>query len=162
MAIWPAVPQIQPFWTIISRDPDQTSRFCGISISCFCWSRARSLLFSVQSMAWRATFDVITASAENRREKSPRVSWVSCFWKTLDLRSIKHFRIAWLVLIDKWYFGLARIFRFCGIYWEYRTAGHLVFWKPQPAVDMKKVLSVTNHGFVFWASRKPDTRLGDL
>ena len=24
-----------------SRDPDQTSRFCGISISCFCWSHGR-------------------------------------------------------------------------------------------------------------------------
>ena len=69
---WPAVPysqlisqieKVQPFWTIISRDPDQTSRFCGISISCFCWSRVFgcSLLFSVQSMAWQATFDVITS-----------------------------------------------------------------------------------------------------
>ena len=35
------------------RHPDQTSRFCGISISCFCWSRVFgcSLLFSVQGMA---------------------------------------------------------------------------------------------------------------
>ena len=57
------IEKIQPFWTIISRDPDQTSRFCGISISCFCWSRVFrcSLLFSVQSMAWQATFDVITS-----------------------------------------------------------------------------------------------------
>ena len=55
--------KIQLFWTIISHDPDQTSRFCGISISCFCWSRVFgcSLLFSVQSMAWQATFDVITS-----------------------------------------------------------------------------------------------------
>ena len=43
-----------------------------------------------------------TTSAENRQEKSPSVRWVCCFWKTLDLRSIKHFRIAWLVLIDIW------------------------------------------------------------
>ena len=45
------------------RHPDQTSRFCGISISCFCWSGVFgcSLLFSVQSMAWQATFDVITS-----------------------------------------------------------------------------------------------------
>ena len=122
-----------------------------------------TILVSVQSMAWRATFDVITASAENRREKSPRVSWVSCFWKTLDLRSIKHFRIAWLVLIDIWLFRLAKIFPCCEIYWEYRTAGHLVFyvvfWKPWPAVELKKVLSVTKHGFVFWAQRKSNTRL---
>ena len=41
--------------------------------------------------------------------------------------------------------------RFCEIYWEYRTAGHLVFWKPWPAVELKKVLSVTKHSFVFWA-----------
>ena len=34
--------------------------------------------------------------------------------------------------------------RFCEVYWEYRTAGHLVFWKPRPAVELKKVLSVTN------------------
>ena len=45
------------------------------------------------------------------------------------------------------------------IYWEYRTARHLVFWKPWPAVEQKKVLSVTKHGFVFWAQRKPNTRL---
>ena len=31
----------------------------------------------------------------------------------------------------------------CEIYWEYGTAGHLVFWKPWPAVELKKVLSVT-------------------
>ena len=49
--------------------------------------------------------------------------------------------------------------RFCEIYWEYRTAGHLVFWKPWPAVELKKVLSVTKHGFVFWAQRKPNARL---
>ena len=56
-------PKNQPFWTIISRDPDQTSRFCGISILFFCWSRVFgcSLLFSIQSMAWQATFDVIAS-----------------------------------------------------------------------------------------------------
>ena len=42
---------------------------------------------------------------------------------------------------------------------EYRTAGHLVFWKPWPAVNLKKVLSVTKHGFVFWAQRKPNAKL---
>ena len=47
----------------------------------------------------------------------------------------------------------------CEIYWEYRTAGHLVFWKPWPAVELEKVLSVTKHGFVLWAQRKPNTRL---
>ena len=34
-------------------------------------------------------------------------------------------------------------------YREYGTAGHLVFWKPWPAVKLKKVLSVTKHTFVF-------------
>ena len=43
--------------------------------------------------------------------------------------------------------------------WEYRTAGHLVFWKPWPAVELKKVPSVTKHGFLPWAQRKPNTRL---
>ena len=36
---------------------------------------------------------------------------------------------------------------------------HLVFWKPWPAVELKRVLSVTKHGFVFWAQRKRNTRL---
>ena len=44
-------------------------------------------------------------------------------------------------------------------YWEYGTAGHWVFWKPWPAVELKNVLSVRKHGFVFWAQRKPNTRL---
>ena len=51
------------------------------------------------------------------------------------------------------------IISICEIYGEYRTAGHLVFSKPWPAVELKKVLSVTKHGFVFWAQRKPNTRL---
>ena len=34
-----------------------------------------------------------------------------------------------------------------------------MFWKPWPAVELKKVLSVTKHGFVFWAQRKPNARL---
>ena len=42
------------------------------------------------------------------------------------------------------------IFSICEVYWN-RTAGHLVLWKPWPAVDLKKVLSVTKHGLVFWA-----------
>ena len=51
------------------------------------------------------------------------------------------------------------IFSICGIYSEYGTAGQLVFWKPWPAVELKKVLSVTKHGFVFWAQRKPNQDL---
>ena len=49
--------------------------------------------------------------------------------------------------------------RFREIYWEYRTAGYLVFWKPWPAVELKKILSVTKHGFLLWAQRKPSIRL---
>ena len=46
------------------------------------------------------------------------------------------------------------------IYGEYRTAGHLEpVWKPWPAVELKKVLSVTNHSFVFWAQREPNAIL---
>ena len=29
-------------------------------------------------------------------------------------------------------------FSICEIYGEYRTAGHLVFWKPWPAVELRK------------------------
>ena len=86
--------KIQPFWTIISRDPDQ------------------SLYALVGSAASGAEYT-----------------------STLSCR------------------------RFCEIYWEYRTAGHLVLWKPWPAVELKKVASVTKHGFVLWAQRKPNTRL---
>ena len=48
------------------------------------------------------------------------------------------------------------------MYGEYRTAGHLVFSKPWLAVELKKVLSVTNHGsdgVVFRAQRKPNAIL---
>ena len=51
------------------------------------------------------------------------------------------------------------IFSICEIYGEYGTAGHLVFWKPWPTVELKKVRSVTKHGFVCWAQRKPNPRL---
>ena len=57
---------------------------------------------------------------------------------------MKHFRIAWLFLIDIWQFRLARIFRFCEIYWEYRAARHLVFSVHWPVtgliIYMKKFL----------------------
>ena len=36
------------------------------------------------------------------------------------------------------------IISICEIYGEYRTVGHLVFSKPWPAVELKKVVSVTN------------------
>ena len=51
------------------------------------------------------------------------------------------------------------IFLIYEIYLEYGTAGHLVFWTPWLAVELKEVLSVTKHGFVFWAQSKPNTRL---
>ena len=44
----------------------------------------------------------------------------------LFLRSIKHFRIAWVFLID------ICICSICEIWWKDRNAGHLVFWKPWP------------------------------
>ena len=40
-----------------------------------------------------------------------------------------------------------------------QTVGHLVFWQSWPAVDLKKVVSVTKYGFVFWAQREPNARL---
>ena len=30
------------------------------------------------------------------------------------------------------------IFSICGIHWEYETAAHLMFWKPRPAIELKK------------------------
>ena len=45
------------------------------------------------------------------------------------------------------------------MYSEYRSASHLVFSTPWPAVELKKVLSATKHGFVFWARRKSNARL---
>ena len=39
------------------------------------------------------------------------------------------------------------------------TVGHLVFWQSWPAVDLKKVESVTKYGFVFWAQRERNARL---
>ena len=37
------------------------------------------------------------------------------------------------------------IFSICEIYWENGTAGHLVFWKPWAAVELKNVLSSSEH-----------------
>ena len=52
------------------------------------------------------------------------------------------------------------IISICEIYGEYGTAGHLEpVWKRWPAVELKKVLSVTNHSFVFWAQREPNAIL---
>ena len=67
------IEKFQPILTITCRDPDQTSRFCEISISYFCWSRVFgcSLLFSVQSVAWQATFDVM-----------PSWPFIRPLWKT--------------------------------------------------------------------------------
>ena len=66
----------------------------------------------------------------------------------------------WLVWSGSWHMIVSSswIFSICEVYWN-RTAGHLVLWKPWPAVDLKKVLSVTKHGFIFWAQCKPNTKL---
>ena len=61
-------------------------------------------------MAWQATFDVIP-------------SWPFC-----------------LLLLELKYTSSLSCRRFCEIFWENRTAGHLVFWKPWPAVELKKVI----------------------
>ena len=45
------------------------------------------------------------------------------------------------------------------IYWEYKTAGHLVFSTPWPAVKLKKFPRVTKHSLVFWAQHKPNATL---
>ena len=72
--------------------------------------------------------------------KSPLFSWVCCFW---IWNTLQHY------LVD----DFVKFTENC------RTAGHLVFWKPWPPVELKEVLSVKKHGFVLWAQRKPNTRL---
>ena len=74
-------------------------------------------------------------------EKSPRVS---CMGR---------------LLLELKYTSTLSCRQFCESYREYRTAGQLVFWKPWPPVELKKVFSVTKHGFVLWAQSKPNTRL---
>ena len=129
----------------------------------FCWSRVFgcSLLFSVQSMAWQATFDVITSwpfkwPPRKTGGKSLHAfnSWVCCFW---SWNTLQH-HLVHVMMKQKSFFvqgnlNFALMYRNniefsvfvlchwvdCEIYWEYRTAGHLVFWKPWPAVELKKV-----------------------
>ena len=46
-------------------------------------------------------------------------------------------------------------FRFCEIYWEYRTAGHLVFWKPWTVtghIATAKKYILGSHTRVLWSS----------
>ena len=136
----------------ISRDPDQTSRFCGICILCFCWSRVFgcSLLYSIQSMAWHSTFDVITSWPFMRRPwktggKSlyalvPFWSWntlqhylvdVMMKQKSFFVQGNLNFALMYRNNIEFSVFVLCHWVD-CEIYWEYRTASHLVFWKPWP------------------------------
>ena len=129
------IEKIQPFWTIISRDPDQTSRFVGFLYHVFVGlesvgSENETMFFTLTCR----TFFSSTAGQSFQNTKWPAV-----------LYSV-HF--AWLFLIDIWQFGLAGLFRFMKF-----TEN---IW---PAVELKKVLSVTKHGFVFWAQRKPNARL---
>ena len=49
---------------------------------------------------------------------------------------------AWLFLNRHMMVWFSWIISICEIYGEYRTAGHLVFWKPWKAVELKKVVSV--------------------
>ena len=73
----------------------------------------------------------------------------SCFFSKFRMTFLNRHMIVWF----SW------IFSICEIYWEYGTAGHLVFWKPWPAAELKKVPSVTKYSFVFWAQRKPNAIL---
>ena len=72
--------------------------------------------------------------------------WPAVLLSTFRLTFLNRHMIIWF----SW------IISICGIYGEDRTAGHLVFSKPWPAVELK---SVPNHGFVFWAQRKPNAML---
>ena len=65
---------------------------------------------------------------------------------------------AWLFLNRHMIVWFSWIISICEIYGEYRTAGHLVFWKPWPAVELKN-FQVSNDGFVFWAQREPNAIL---
>ena len=85
-------------------------------------------------------------------------SWSFRWWEILPIfpylmqRFMINFPQNWLVWSGSRHMIVSSswIFSICEVYWN-RTAGHLVLWKPWPAVDLKKVLSVTKHGLVFWA-----------
>ena len=51
------------------------------------------------------------------------------------------------------------IFSICEIYGEYRDCRSCSVFNTLTGSRAEKVLSVTKHGFVFWAQRKPNTRL---
>ena len=139
-------------WIIINRDPDQTSRFCGISILSFCWSRVFGclLLFSIQSMAWQVTFDIITSWPFMRppwKTGGKSLYALVPFWSR---NTLQHYLVD-VMMKQKSFFvqgnlNVALMYRNnieisvialyqrvdCNIYWEYRIASHLVFWKPWP------------------------------
>ena len=129
-------------------------------------------------MAWQATFDVITSWPFMRPPRKtggkslyalivPFWSWntlqhylvdVMMNQKTFFVQGNLNFALMSRNNIEFSVFVLCHWVD-CEIYWECRTAGHLVFWKLWPAVELKKVFSVTKHAFVFWAQRKQNTRL---
>ena len=97
------------------------------------------------------------ASAENQREKSLPVSSLlelkytsplSCRrydeTKSFLVQGNLNFALMYRNNIEFSVFVLCHWVD-CEIYWEYRTVGHLVFWKLWPAVELKKDLSVTKH-----------------
>ena len=146
---------------VIYRDPDQTSGFFGISLSCFGWLRVFWCLwlFSVQSMAWQLTFNVISAwhfirplrktggknlhalvtqnmvSFSEPSESNAKHEIYRAFQDRLTF--LNRHMIVWLGW-DPW---------ISQIYWKCRTANYLVFWKPWPAVDLKKYQRKNSKGW---------------
>ena len=111
-------------------------------------------------MAWQATFDVITSwpfmrppwktGGKSLYALVPFWSWntlqhylvdVMMKQKSFFVQGNLNFALMYRNNIE---FSVFVLFHWsdCEIYWEYRTAGHLVFWKLWPAVELKNVLSL--------------------
>ena len=71
-------------------------------------------------------------------------------------RPVFSVHFAWLFLNRHMIVWFSWIISICKIYGEYRTAGHLVFSTSSPTVELKKIPSVTKHGFVFSAQCEPN------
>ena len=88
--------------------------------------------------------------------------------RTLDLRSIKHIGIAWLVLIEIWSFRLARIFQFCEIYgiWDCRpfsVFNTLTGYRPYSHSEKNMICKLKLHFYRFsWKNLRALHSLEDL
>ena len=106
--------------------------------------------YFLSNMVWQATFDVITSwpfMRPSRKTGGKSLYALVPFW---SWNTLQHYLVD-VMMKQKSFFvqgnlNFALMYRNniefsvfvlchwvdCEIYWEYRTAGHLVFWKPWP------------------------------